>query len=145
MTLTHSRFSHVAKDPGGNTWVLCNFVTGRHVKLDALSLGLYAAAPSRPDTAFARSLERAGFLVRGNEMEALRHATNLACYSSRMLMLTICPTMGCNFACPYCFEEHRAGRMSQQTQDNVVTFVEDQRKLELLENIKKSMLEKMFV
>lgn len=44
----------MAKDPGGNTRVLYNFATGRHVKLDALSLGLYAAAPSRPDTAFAR-------------------------------------------------------------------------------------------
>lgn len=126
MTLTHSRFNHVAKDPSGPVWVLYNFATGRHVKLDPLSLGLYAAAPSRPDTAFARSLERAGFLVRGNEMEALRHATNLACYGSRMLTLTICPTMGCNFVCPYCFEEHRVGRMSQQTQDNVVAFVEDQ-------------------
>lgn len=89
MKLTHSRFNHVAKDPGGNTWVLYNFATGRHVKLDALSLGLYAAAPSRPDTAFARiasfgfkpemkiSFDGLGFLdwmrgCEGAEQDALR-------------------------------------------------------------------------
>lgn len=126
MTLVHSRFNHIAGDPGSNTWVLYNFATGRSIRLDALSLGLYHAASSQPDTPFARSLERQGFLVRGDELAALRHATNLHCYSNKLLMLTVCPTMGCNFACPYCFEEHRSGRMNQETQDAVAAFIEDQ-------------------
>lgn len=126
MKLKHSRFNHVVKSPGDNVWALYNFSTGRHVMLDFMSYGLYISAPDHPDTTFVRSLEKAGFLTRGDEMEALRHATNLTCYGNRTLMLTICPTMGCNFACPYCFEEHRGGRMSRQTQDALVEFVKKQ-------------------
>ena len=126
MALEHSRFNHIARDPGKRAWVLYNFATGRHVRLDALSYGMYLAAPENPDTPFTRSLEKAGFLVRGDELVALHHATNLACYGSKILMLTICPTMGCNFACPYCFEEHRGGRMSEKTQKDLVAFIEQQ-------------------
>ncbi len=38
--------------------------------------------------------------------------------------LTICTTMGCNFDCPYCFENHKAGKMSAEVQDDVVALAE---------------------
>jgi len=38
--------------------------------------------------------------------------------------LTICPTMGCNFDCPYCFETHFSGKISAEVQDDVVALAE---------------------
>ena len=48
----------------------------------------------------------------------------MACAFSKGISLTICPTMGCNFDCPYCFENHRQGKMSLEVQDNVIALAE---------------------
>ena len=104
MSLQYSRFNRVVQDPESDLWVLYNFATGKSAFLSPMSYGLYMSALTTPESAFTKSLLRAGFLVTCDEMEALRHATALACYGSDTLMLTVCPTMACNFACPYCYE-----------------------------------------
>lgn len=38
--------------------------------------------------------------------------------------LTICPTLECNLACPYCYEKHVQGAMSRETQDNILKLVD---------------------
>lgn len=125
--LRHSRFNHVVQDPGSNTWVLHNFASGALLRLNRVSYGLYLAAPSLdPNLPFVKCLVRKGFLVRGDEMAALHHAMRAKCYGTDSLVLTVCPTMACNFSCPYCFESHRPGSMSCETQDALVAFVERQ-------------------
>ena len=69
-------------------------------------------------------LKKFGFIVNFDEKEALNASARIRCSGSGGVRLTICPTMGCNFDCPYCFENHRAGRMSQETQDAVVTLAQ---------------------
>ncbi len=57
--------------------------------------------------------------------DVLRMKRRMADFSERMLLLTVAPTRNCNFACPYCFEENRAGiNMSRETEDLLVRFAE---------------------
>lgn len=62
-----------------------------------------------------------GLIVNFDERAALEALARMACGVDKV-QLTICPTMGCNFDCPYCFENHRVGRMSQEIQDDVVSL-----------------------
>ena len=65
-----------------------------------------------------------GLIVNFDELAALTALGRMACAASDAVELTICPTMGCNFDCPYCFENHRPGRMSQESQDDVIALAE---------------------
>ena len=64
-----------------------------------------------------------GLIVNFDERAALDAMGRMGC-SAGGVSLTICPTMGCNFACPYCFENHKAGKMTEKVQDDVVALAE---------------------
>ena len=63
-----------------------------------------------------------GIICNFDERAALETMGRAACASSRGIGLTICPTMGCNFDCPYCFEDHVARKMTPEVQDDVVAL-----------------------
>ena len=67
-----------------------------------------------------------GFLVEDQECElsTLEDSSHTGRRNSDCLALTIAPTLACNFACDYCFESHSAVRMSDHTEQAVLTFTE---------------------
>ena len=64
-----------------------------------------------------------GLITRQDETEELRKKYSNACQAHETLILTICPTLACNFDCPYCFEKHIPGRMTPEVMDNLIRFV----------------------
>lgn len=59
-----------------------------------------------------------------NEVEMLKFQNHRTRFDDSNLTLTIAPTMECNFACPYCFEEGvRYRRMDKEIENQVVKIV----------------------
>jgi uncharacterized protein len=63
-----------------------------------------------------------------DEIEGLRFQHNLARYDSSELGLTIAPTMACNMACEYCYEDNKKGRMSATVIESIIDFIEKRAK-----------------
>ena len=129
--LHYSQFNHVVKAPDGRGWVLYNFATGALEQLDAVQKSLFDAALSLPvDSPVVRRWRAAGFLCAVDETSCVRERIRDRVFdiararSPLPLMLTVCPTARCNFACPYCFQEPGSVDMARETQDALVRFVE---------------------
>ena len=128
--LKYSKYNHIVKLPDGNAFVLANFRTGAVVRLTPLSKAMFDQATELPETAKPiREFLRGGFLVGYDEMRHMRTQALQASGAGDGLGITVCPTLACNFACPYCFESARPGRMSEETQDALVKFVEEEMRL----------------
>ncbi|MBL7203352.1 MAG: radical SAM protein [Desulfobacteraceae bacterium] len=74
----------------------------------------------------------------GEEEEQLlaqQHRRQAACFDSSGLGLTICPTLRCNFRCPYCFESSQADvkTMSQKTQERLLDWIKQYKNIKNLD------------
>ncbi len=106
-------------------FALYNFLTGRCLRLSVLSRDYYDNFELYGgECAPVRRLVDRGFIVDYDEHAYLRNRVRMQCGDTHTLRLTICPTLQCNFACPYCYETARGGRMGKQVQDDLVTFSE---------------------
>ncbi len=85
-----------------------------------------AASLDAAETELLGQLKYGGFVLEDDEDELsrLRFPHNLARYASDGLALIIAPTMACNMACEYCFEQNKSGRMSTELMDRLVDFVD---------------------
>ena len=65
-------------------------------------------------------------IVNFDEREAFELQRKLSCSTAQeqSVGITICPTLACNFECPYCFATRGQGKMSAQVQDDVVALAE---------------------
>lgn len=70
-------------------------------------------------------LAEKGFLVEQdrNEVESIRYADIVKRYQSKLMRLTILPTINCNFRCWYCYETHKYSRMSKEQANCIFEFL----------------------
>lgn len=118
--LSYSRYNHMVKLKEGE-WGLINLFSMAAKRLDSLSKEIFEhILEDGPDSKMAKKFKKLGFLVDHDEVLAYRAAHKFSMTNNRLFSFTICPTLDCNFRCPYCFEEHSPGAMSEETQKRVV-------------------------
>ena len=66
-----------------------------------------------------------GVIANYDEREAFELQRRIECTTAHggNVSVTICPTLACNFECPYCFATRGRGKMSPEVQDDVVGLV----------------------
>ena len=60
-----------------------------------------------------------------DEVGFLTYCHNMTKFSKGTLHLVLATTMDCNFACPYCYENRRKGKMSVEVQNAIVRFMQE--------------------
>lgn len=119
-----SQFNHSVVLENGDR-LLYNFFSGKCIRLNAFTMDCYEHPELYGEThRHVLQLRKAGFLTDFDEIAHLGALVRARCGQSRRLSLVICPTLMCNFACPYCYETARGGRMTPETQDKVIAFSE---------------------
>ncbi len=57
-------------------------------------------------------------------LSMLKYKKQMQSYGSKLLSLVVCPTLSCNFACPYCYEHYLPNAtMKEDVQQQLVEFV----------------------
>lgn len=81
------------------------------------------------DKEFLDNLKKGGYVLDDDidELKILKSNILQSRYRSDFLSLTIAPTSNCNFRCVYCYEKEslKNSRMSEQTQDELIKFIEN--------------------
>ena len=69
-------------------------------------------------------LARRGVIANYDEREAFELQRRLSCANAPHgeVAITICPTLACNFECPYCFATRGRGKMAPEVQDDIVAL-----------------------
>ncbi len=120
-----SRYNLSARVPGENKTAIANLYKGTVTEITIQEISLLAALDRLDENSpLLDYFKSQGILVNYDERAALETLSRRACAYPDYILLTICPTMGCNFDCPYCFENHRSGIMSEETQEDVTALAE---------------------
>lgn len=96
----------------------------------------YALLPEN-EKQFVDELQKGGFVVEdaADELKTVKFAYNSDKYDSSLTRLIIAPTLACNFACSYCFEQSEKSQ-SRKSEQNA--FMPDSVKQDLLSYVEKT-------
>lgn len=80
---------------------------------------------SQDKQALIEAMKDAGFLVEDyiDEKKMLKYQHYMGKMNQSIFGLTIAPTLACNFACPYCYEDAGMGAMTKEVQDALIENV----------------------
>ncbi|WP_443983293.1 radical SAM protein [Xylanibacter rarus] len=93
--------------------------------------------PSEIPDDILSSLKNGGFIIDDNTDETcnIRYANLVNRYNSKLMRVTILPTINCNFRCWYCYEHHKASKMTEENADSVFKFITTETQKKNIEKI----------
>jgi len=111
----------------GNRVCVLNTMTGALICLSNEEFDNIKQGRVNEKESFYSTLIEEGILIDSNiiEEQLLRHAYTYAKYNKNKSHLTICPTLDCNFICPYCYEAKECGKMDDNVKDGRLKYIED--------------------
>lgn len=121
--MRESKFNYFVED--GQTVIIFNSLTGKLATLNKdtyskLQIGNFDSVNNLDE------LIRHGLIVDDEEDEEKKAFLKyMNAVNDKTLELIILPTMGCNFRCPYCYENHEGTLMSDTLIDNIVKFASE--------------------
>jgi len=118
----------------GNVFVLSNYLWRTFLQLDPEEAQLFRQVRERkesliglPESLRVRLHEQKMLIDAGlNEAQFITQKYDNNRFTDEILGLTIAPTIDCNFACLYCYEDKRPGRMTPETEAAVIDYVRRQ-------------------
>jgi len=120
-----SRYNLSAPVPGTKKVAIANLFKGNCAEYTPIEMYLLSVLDELDEHhPIIERFSKRGIIANFDERAALETMGRAACAMPGGVGMTICPTMGCNFDCPYCFEDHRVGLMTQQVQDDVVALAD---------------------
>ena len=123
--MQYSKFNHICKLPNSDEYLLFNFMTGSMLKLNQETNNKMKDIKLLNKDEITM-LKENGFLIEDfDEIDYLKFGNKLNCADEELLSILIAPTMECNFNCPYCFEHHGKGFMTEEIQNEIITFIEN--------------------
>ncbi len=140
-SLKASRYNHFVKLENGQRLAF-NAMTCGLGEMDEVNYGKYLKLAEGNGDGFPEDceklladLKKGGFLIPENadELDALRAGHYRARFGNNGFGLTIIPTLNCNFACDYCYEDKsihslpadQGGVMSDEVCDNIIKLCEE--------------------
>ncbi|MGB9929400.1 MAG: radical SAM protein [Methanosarcina sp.] len=99
----------------------------------------YTLLPEK-DKQFADELQKGGFIVEdtADELRKVKFAYNSDKYDSSLARLVIAPTLACNFACSYCYEQSDKNLSHEESnKNNQNAFMSAEIKLDILKYAEK--------
>ena len=120
-----SRYNVMTSIPGSDMTAIYNTYShkcGEYSPIELLIMNELDTVPV--DNPLIERLARRGAIVNYDEREAFEMQRNLECAHpcGGSVSITICPTLACNFECPYCFATLGKGMMAPDVQDDVVAL-----------------------
>ena len=107
-----------------NENVIYNTYSKAIVVLDDHEYQAYKAGKLMPQEG-SEELAHNGILIDNtfDEIAFMRYCHYRTKYENNTIHLIIAPTMDCNFGCPYCYENRRHGKMSDEVQSLILDFL----------------------
>lgn len=120
------KYTLFAENPENKNEIYCvNLLSGTYFILNREEFNfLFKLSSLDSKSEILKKFIQQGIVINFDEKALMETLARKSCNPSNFVKLTICPTLACNFNCPYCFENHKSGKMSEETQNDIINFLE---------------------